>query len=35
MLADRFKVLENDHPNARGYFERLTSRDGYQVAVSA
>ena len=34
MLADRFKVLENDHPNARGYFERLGSRDGYQVAVS-
>ncbi|MEE3182653.1 MAG: glutathione S-transferase family protein, partial [Pseudomonadota bacterium] len=29
MLADRFNVLENDHPSARSYFERLTSRAGY------
>ena len=35
MLADRFNVLENDHPSARSYFERLTSRAGYQVAVSS
>ena len=34
MLADRFNVLESDHPHARHYFERLTSREGYQVAVS-
>ena len=35
MLADRFKVLENRHPHARDYFERLCARHGYQVAVSA
>ena len=35
MLADRFKVLDNDHPDARGYFEHLTARPGYLVAVTA
>ena len=35
MLADRFSVLENHHPHARDYFERLCARHGYQVAVSA
>ncbi len=35
MLADRFNVLENDHPSSRSYIERLTSRAGYQVAVSS
>ena len=35
MLADRFNVLENDHPSAHSYFKRLTSRAGYQVAVSS
>ena len=35
MLADRFNVLENDHPYARDYFERLRARHGYQVAISA
>ena len=35
MLADRFSVLENHHPHARDYFERLRARHGYQIAVSA
>ena len=35
MLADRFSVLENHHPHARDYFERLCARHGYQVAASA
>lgn len=35
MLAKRVNVLENDHPHATAYFERLAARPGYQVAVSA
>ena len=35
MLARRVNVLEDDHPHASAYFERLAARPGYRKATSA
>ena len=35
MLAKRVNVLEDNHPHASAYFERLKARPGYQKAIAA
>ena len=35
MLAQRVNVLEDDHPHASAYFERLQARPAYQKATAA